>query len=192
MTTHTARIDYECNAHEFWDAFRANSHLLDQSCELCRRCRELLDDDVTTFTSEFDYQSFVGYASSLVGWGSGPAYAKHPIVFAESTDGDTEKDESQRDHCMTRSEADAIIENWNSQKPELFVLLMRDDSGEWSETAYGETCVSSAETDMQATVNDLCKNSPDFRSAKFGYSDYPFESPFIVERLYDENDYGEE
>ena len=103
-----------------------------------------------------------------------------------------EKGEAQRDCCMTRSEADAIIETWNSQKPELFVLLMRDDSGEWSETAYGETCVSSAESDMQATVNDLCKNCRDFRGAKFGYSDHPFESPFIVERLYDENDYDAE
>ena len=192
MTTHTARIDYECNAEEFWDAFRANSHLLDQSCELCRRCRELLGDDVTTFSSEFDYQLFVGYASSLVGWNSGPVHAKNPIVFVESDEGENKKDEAQRDCCMTRSEADAIIETWNSQKPELFVLLMRDDSGEWSEAGYGETCVSSAESDMQATVNGLCKSCRDFRDAKFGYSDYPFESPFIVERLYDENDYDEE
>ena len=97
MTTHTARIDYECNAHEFWYAFRGRLHLLDKSCELCelcRRCRELLDDDVTTFSSEFDYQLFVGYASSLVGWNSGPVHAKHPIVFAESNESDTEKEKN--------------------------------------------------------------------------------------------------
>ena len=81
MKTHTARIDYECNAEEFWNAFRANLNSLDQSCELCRRCRELLDDDVTTFSSEFDCQSFVGYASAFVGWNSGPDHARHPIVF---------------------------------------------------------------------------------------------------------------
>ena len=100
MTTHTARIDYECNAHEFWYAFRGRLHLLDKSCELCelcRRCRELLDDDVTTFSSEVDYQLFVDYASSLVGWNSGPAHAKHPIVFVESDEGkDDEEDENDK------------------------------------------------------------------------------------------------
>ena len=100
--------------------------------------------------------------------------------------------EHNSDSCMTLGDADALLDKWNSQKPELFVLLMRDDSGEWSQTAYGQPCVSSAEIDLQATVNDLCKNCRDFRGAKFGYSDYPFESPFIVERLYDENDYDEE
>lgn len=88
MTIRTARTDYECNASEFWYAFRANSYLLDQSCEIYRRCREILEDDVTTFSSEFDYQSFVGYASAFVGWGSGPAHAKHPIVFVESNEDD--------------------------------------------------------------------------------------------------------
>jgi hypothetical protein len=95
------------------------------------------------------------------------------------------------DSCMTRSEADSLLETWNSQKPQLFVLLMRED-GEWSELAYGETCISSDEDDMQATVNDLCKNCRDFRGAKFGYSDYPFDSPYIVDRLFDENTYSEE
>ena len=99
--------------------------------------------------------------------------------------------EKPHDSCMTRTEADSLLETWNSQKPQLFVLLMKDH-GQWSETAYGETCVSSSESDMQEAVNQLCKNCPEFRSAKFGYSDYPFESPYIIERLFDENDYSEE
>ena len=116
MTTHTARIDYECNAEEFWDAFRANLRVLDQSCELCRRCRELLDDDVTTFRSEFDYQSFVGYASAFVGWGSGPAHAKNPIVFVESDEDDEdEEDEPKREKYITINDDP---DYWGSVEPD--------------------------------------------------------------------------
>ena len=51
---HTARVDFENNAEQFWDAFRENITLLNP--ELCLRCNELLADDVTTFKTEFDYQ----------------------------------------------------------------------------------------------------------------------------------------
>ena len=66
------------------------------------------------------------------------------------------------------------------------------EHNDWSETAYGETCISSDEDDMQLAVNDLCKNCREFRGAKFAYSEYPLESPLIVDRLFDENDYSEE
>ncbi len=95
------------------------------------------------------------------------------------------------DSCMTRIEADSLLKIWNSQKPKLFVLLMREH-GDWSETAYGETCISSDEDDMQLAVNNLFKNCHDFRGAKFAYSEYPLESPFIVDRLFDENTYDDE
>jgi len=113
------------------------------------------------------------------------------MVAACAEDASCDESAELHDSCMTRSEADERLRVWNSQKPQLFVLLMRDD-GEWSETAYGEPCISSDEDDMQVVVNDLFKNCPDFRGAKFGYSDYPFESPYIIERLFDENDYSDE
>ena len=182
---HTARVDFENSAENFWDAFRRNLTLLTQSSELCLRCNELLADDVTTFKTELDYQSFRAYVSGFVGFDSGPAHANFPIVFNELDD------EQPSDSCMTRIEADSLLETWNSQKPQLFVLLMRENN-EWSETAYGEPCISSDEDDMQGAVNQLCKNCRDFRDAKFGYSDYPFESPYIIERLFDENTYDDE
>ena len=150
---------------------------------------------VTRLDSRAEYDDYMATRCHNKAWESVYQAALLLEWVDIENDEETENDDESsppRDSCMTRNEADALLETWNSQKPELFVLLMRDDSGEWSETAYGETCVSSAEIDMQATVSDLCKNCRDFRGAKFGYSDYPFESPFIVERLYDENVYDEE
>lgn len=135
MTTYTARIDYEYNAEEFWDAFRANSHLLDQSYLLFRRCRELLDDDVTTFSSEFDYQSFVGYASAFVGWGSGPAHARHPIVFVESAEdeGGDEGDEPQREKYITINDDidcwGAVPANFDLEEEITKITNAADDAG---------------------------------------------------------------
>jgi len=113
------------------------------------------------------------------------------MVAACNDDPSCDESAELHDSCMTRIEADERLRVWNSQKPQLFVLLMQENN-EWSETAYGETCISSDEDDMQAAVNDLCKNCPDFRGAKFAYSDYPLESSFIVDRLFDENTYDDE
>ena len=158
MATHTARIDYECNAEEFWDAFRANSHLLDQSCELSRRCRELLDDDVTTFSSEFDYQSFFGYASAFVGWGSGPAHAKHPIVFVESAEDEEEDedDEPQREKYITINDD---IDYWGTVPPDFDledeiakITNAADDAG----IVVYDGCESSQEAIDTGTEIDWC------------------------------------
>jgi len=108
---HTARVDFENNAEQFWDAFRKNLTLLTQSSELCRRCNELLADDVTTFKTELDYQSFRAYVSEFVGFDSGPAHAKFPIVFSELDD---DEGEPQRQTYITINDDP---DDWGAMPP---------------------------------------------------------------------------
>jgi len=104
---HTARVDFENNAENFWDAFCKNLKLLNQSSELYLRCMELLGYNVTTFETELDYQSFRAYISGFAGFDSGPAHAKFPIVFSEMDD---DEGESQRQTYITIKDD---IDYWN-------------------------------------------------------------------------------
>ena len=76
-----ARVDYENNAEEFWDAFREAMEALNDDSILYANCQAIIDDDVVELPNAEQVKEFVDFAAAIPGWNGGPEYAAHPIVF---------------------------------------------------------------------------------------------------------------